>query len=574
MKHFNPLYALLLLAGIAAGCVNEKPSYGTDDTTPATEIGYIDLNGLAPQVLLDSEVNPLPIVKNSATRAVTEAGGEYIVRIYNSSNEAVLDTTYGELQSQLTDGPDRNLLALPTGNYRLYVCSHADEAIKDVEWEDPVYGTEYEFSIQRAHTSDNPQTIDGNIICKLSNIKVTVTMSADLAEVLSDDTQSTVSLNEVSTVFTKTESRPAFFRPQAGDGNGDTLQFLLTGQKDGKPVQLNKTITGVKAGQWRKISLSIVYSETGEIEIGVTVNNFVQDEEIPVNSTESMWEPVLDEPSGLPELIWPDHELSEGVSVSDAMYDQSGEFTGTAPVLTLNAPNAIQSVLATLTTDNAAFRSEVIESGGLTDVDLCGTISRLNPFRTLQLTAGATESTLDLSSIMWIFYGYSGKHTLTFHMADAKGQNAEASLTFTYTGGGAAEDPSIVCRQFDIDQPKVIAPGQEIDVDINTTTGITAFVVTITSETLNEETLGAVGLKPSFDLCNITDEAELAALTSETIGFPVNDEVKGKTSMTFSISKFVDMLIIFPGTHQFTLAITNEGGSTTTKTLTLIVEGE
>lgn len=134
MKHFNPLYALLLLAGIAAGCVNEKPSYGTDDTTPATEIGYIDLNGLAPQVLLDSEVNPLPIVKNSATRAVTEAGGEYIVRIYNSSNEAVLDTTYGELQSQLTDGPDRNLLALPTGNYRLYVCSHADEAIKDVEW--------------------------------------------------------------------------------------------------------------------------------------------------------------------------------------------------------------------------------------------------------------------------------------------------------------------------------------------------------------------------------------------------------------------------------------------------------
>ena len=199
---------------------------------------------------------------------------------------------------------------------------------------------------------------------------------------------------------------------------------------------------------------------------------------------------------------------------------------------------------------------------------------RLNPFRTLQLTAGATESTLDLSSIMWIFYGYSGKHTLTFHMTDAKGQDAEASLTFTYTGGGAAEDPSIVCRQFDLDQPKVIAPGQEIDVDINTTTGITAFVVTITSETLNEETLGAVGLKPSFDLCNITDEAELAALTSETIGFPVNDEVKGKTSMTFSISKFVDMLIIFPGTHQFTLAITNEGGSTTTKTLTLIVEGE
>lgn len=571
MKHFNPLYALLLLAGIAAGCVNEKPSYGTDDTTPATEIGYIDLNGLAPQVLLDSEVNPLPIVKNSATRAVTEAGGEYIVRIYNSSNEAVLDTTYGELQSQLTDGPDRNLLALPTGNYRLYVCSHADEAIKDVEWEDPVYGTEYEFSIQRAHTSDNPQTIDGNIICKLSNIKVTVTMSADLAEVLSDDTQSTVSLNEVSTVFSKTESRPAFFRPQAGDGNGDTLQFLLTGQKDGKPVQLNKTITGVKAGQWRKISLSIVYSETGEIEIGVTVNNFVQDEEIPVNSTESMWEPVLDEPSGLPELIWPDHELSEGVSVSDAMYDQSGEFTGTAPVLTLNAPNAIQSVLATLTTDNAAFRSEVIESGGLTDVDLCGTISRLNPFRTLQLTAGATESTLDLSSIMWIFYGYSGKHTLTFHMTDAKGQDAEASLTFTYAGGGAAEAPTIVWKQGNIDEPQTVTDGMEIDIDVTAPAGIKNFVITINSEVL-APALIPMELDKPFDLCNVTSPTQAEYL--ETFGFPINEAVKGTSSQSISITPFVSLLSGFPGTHSFELSVTDNNGSNVTKTLTLIVEGE
>lgn len=576
MKHINQLFILILLAGIAAGCVNESPSYGPGEQNPGNgDVGYFNLNSLTPQVLLDSEISSSPIIKQSAvTRAITEAEDEYVVRIYDSSNTPVLDTSYGELKTQFTSGSEQNLLELPVGSYRLYVCSHQDGSIKDMEWDDPVYSTDYNFSIQRSHTTDNPQSIDGEVICKLSNIKVTVTISADLAALLGDDTQSTVSLNDASAVFTKDETRAAFFRPQSTGSTGDTLEFLLTGTKDGEKVQLNKTITGVKGGQWRKITLSIVHSEYGDLDIGVTVDSFVVDDEIDINSTASLWEPILEEPSGLPELTWPDHDLAEGFALTDAMYDEAGEFTGSAPVLTLASAHGIQSVLATLTTDNATFRSEIIESGGLTDVDLCSTLSRLHPFRTLQLTPNATESSLDLNSIMWIFYGYSGTHTLTFNMTDTKGQNSVASLTFTYGGGSASEDPSIVCRQFDIDQPKVITSGQEIDVDINTTSGIKAFVVTITSETLNEEVLGAVNLKPSFDLCNITDQAELEALTSDTIGFPVNEDVKGKTSLAFSISKFVDMLIMFPGTHQFTLSVTNETGSTTTKTLTLIVEGE
>ena len=216
--------------------------------------------------------------------------------------------------------------------------------------------------------------------------------------------------------------------------------------------------------------------------------------------------------------------------------------------------------------------TEIIEAAGLTDVDLCGTISRLHPFYGLQVTAGATEATIDLESIMYLFFGYEGSHTLTFNMTDNKGRNAVATLQFNYGKGTAEEDPSIVCRQFDIDQPHTTQTGDEIDVDIKTASGIQAFVVSIISETLNEEVLAAVGLRPTFDLCNITDPEELAALTSDDIGFPVNDDVKGQTSMTFSVTKFTGMLSAFPGTHQFKLAVTNAEGSTTTKTLQLIVE--
>ncbi len=571
MKLLYQILAAGILAVLATGCKDETPNYGQTGGGSSETVGYVDLNGLSPQVLLDAEINQTPAQTTAAqTRAVTEATPDYLVRIYNSSDECVLDTTYGDMQSQFNDGPEQNLLALPVGTYRLEVHSQEPSSVPDVEWEAPTYGTTYDFAVLRNHTSDSPLTIADEVICKLSNIKVTVSISADLAELLGDDTKSTVTLGSAVAEFTKSESRAAYFRPQNSDG--DTLEFKLTGTKDGKPAELSKTITGVKAGQWRKIMLSIVYAETGDIKIVVTVDSFVQDSEITINSTESLWEPELDEGTDRPTLTWPGHDLAQPVALDESMYDPSGTFNGTAPALTLSAADGIQTLLLGITSDNAAFRTEIIEAAGLTDVDLCGTISRLHPFYGLQVTAGATEATIDLESIMYLFFGYEGSHTLTFNMTDNKGRNAVATLQFNYGKGTAEEDPSIVCRQFDIDQPHTTQTGDEIDVDIKTASGIQAFVVSIISETLNEEVLAAVGLRPTFDLCNITDSEELAALTSDDIGFPVNDDVKGQTSMTFSVTKFTGMLSAFPGTHQFKLAVTNAEGSTTTKTLQLIVE--
>lgn len=568
MKLLYQILAAGTLAMLATGCKDETPNYGQTGGGSSETVGYVDLNGLSPQVLLDAEINQTPAQTTAAqTRAVTEATPDYLVRIYNSSDECVLDTTYGDMQSQFNDGPEQNLLALPVGTYRLEVHSQEPSSVPDVEWEAPTYGTTYDFAVLRSHTSDSPLTIADKVVCKLSNIKVTVSISAEL---LGDDTKSTVTLGSAVAEFTKSESRAAYFRPQNSDG--DTLEFKLTGTKDGKPAELSKTITGVKAGQWRKIMLSIVYAETGDIKIVVTVDSFVQDSEITINSTESLWEPELDEGTDRPTLTWPGHDLAQPVALDESMYDPSGTFNGTAPALTLSAADGIQTLLLGITSDNAAFRTEIIEAAGLTNVDLCGTISRLHPFYGLQVTAGATEATIDLESIMYLFFGYEGSHTLTFNMTDNKGRNAVATLQFNYGKGTAEEDPSIVCRQFDIDQPHTTQTGDEIDVDIKTASGIQAFVVSIISETLNEEVLAAVGLRPTFDLCNITDPEELAALTSDDIGFPVNDDVKGQTSMTFSVTKFTGMLSAFPGTHQFKLAVTNAEGSTTTKTLQLIVE--
>lgn len=574
MERLYRTLAIALTLSLSVGCMTPKSEPipqrpGSDSGAGSgSGIGYADLNGLTPQVLVDAEINQTP----AQTRAITEATPEYIVRIRNTEGERPLDTTYGEMQSHFTDGPNQNLLALPVGSYHLDVWSHDPASLPDVAWEQPVYGTTYDFSVTRSHTADAPLQIDGGVVCRLSNIKVTVSISADLAQLLGDDTKATVSLDSAVAEFSKTESRAAYFRPRSSDPSGDKLEFRLTGTKEGKPAELTKTITGVKPGQWRKITLSIVHAETGDIKIGVTVDSFVQDSEITINSTESIWEPVLDEASGRPELTWPDHDLAQPVALDDSMYGPNGAFSGTAPALKLTAPNGIRTLLLGIASDNAAFRSEIIEPARLTDVDLCGTISRLHPFYRLQVPAEATEATIDLRSIMHLFFGYTGTHTLTFDMTDAAGGKSVATLQFRYGAAPAHDDPSIVCRQFDIDKPHTVQAGEEIDVDIKTPSGIGSFVVTIISETLNEEVLAAVGMRTSFDLCNITDPDELAALTSDIIGFPVNDEVKGQTAMTFSVTKFTGMLAAFPGTHRFKLAVTNAEGSTTTKTLQLIVE--
>ena len=335
MKLLYQILAAGTLAMLATGCKDETPNYGQTGGGSSETVGYVDLNGLSPQVLLDAEINQTPAQTTAAqTRAVTEATPDYLVRIYNSSDECVLDTTYGDMQSQFNDGPEQNLLALPVGTYRLEVHSQEPSSVPDVEWEAPTYGTTYDFAVLRSHTSDSPLTIADEVVCKLSNIKVTVSISADLAELLGDDTKSTVTLGSAVAEFTKSESRAAYFRPQNSDG--DTLEFKLTGTKDGKPAELSKTITGVKAGQWRKIMLSIVYAETGDIKIVVTVDSFVQDSEITINSTESLWEPELDEGTDRPTLTWPGHDLAQPVALDESMYDPSGTFNGTAPALTLS----------------------------------------------------------------------------------------------------------------------------------------------------------------------------------------------------------------------------------------------
>ena len=124
----------------------------------------------------------------------------------------------------------------------------------------------------------NQTTPINEVVCTLNNIKVTLMCSKDLADQLTADTKSTVTLGETTMPFLKDETRAAYFMPQ---GETNTLKLHLEGafaDTPDAPVRINKSISGVKAGQWRKLSIVITYSDKGDIKLDIDVNDFMDDD--------------------------------------------------------------------------------------------------------------------------------------------------------------------------------------------------------------------------------------------------------------------------------------------------------
>ena len=127
--------------------------------------------------------------------------------------------------------------------------------------------------------------------------------------------------------------------------------------------------------------------------------------------------------------------------------------------------------------------------------------------------------------------------------------------------------PTIVLENGDIDQPQEIVESMSLKVNVAAPGTIAGFTVTIDSPALTDEMLTTVGLAKELDLVNPGDmEGAL-----QSFGFPVGDEVKGKTSVPFDVSKLVPLIAqIYTETsdHKFILKVTDAKGQSTTKTLT------
>lgn len=295
MKTFTKFLTMLAVAALfATGCVNEEPPYKEDpNPEPAGTTGYLSIGNLSMTVVYDeTEIRPDDTSDEtqaariaSGTRATAPDVDSFIVEILDADNAQVLEMTYAQLKEQL-----KTPMELKVGAYRMEVRS--EDTMPDAAWEHPVYGATSDFTITKAQTTSPEE-----VVCTLQNIKVSVEYSSELADMLADTSKATVSLGDTSLDFLKTATRAAYFKPQALE---NTLDFVFDGTfaDTDVPAKFSKQITGVKAGQWRKVSVVIGYADKGNILFSVKVDNSIlQDNKFVVDGTENLGEELLEDPN-------------------------------------------------------------------------------------------------------------------------------------------------------------------------------------------------------------------------------------------------------------------------------------
>ena len=563
---------LAVAAFVAAGCVNEEPPYKEEPKpTPGDATGFLSVSGLSMRVVYDeTDVRPDDTSDQtqspqavSGTRAEQPDVDGFIVEILDADNAQVFKKTYAELKQQLAEP-----MELPVGAYRMEVRSK--ESTPDVAWEHPVYGATSSFTISKAQTTQLEE-----VVCTLQNIKVTVDYSSELAGMLADTSKATISLGQTSQEFLKTETRAAYFKSLDIE---NTLVFNFDGVFAGTdiPAQFSKQITGVKAGQWRKISVVINYADKGTLLFQVTVdNNIIQDNSFVVDGTDNLLEELLEDPSA-PALAWPGHDMSKPFTLTDAMFDDNGNCIEPF-VFDLASPNGIESLRVNIASTSSQFMASMAAIQLPETFDLCA-LDASSPAG-LILTGfgspvggelkGQQAKSFNIAGQIKALYEFDGTHTFSFDMTDDKGVSTAAALTLVVDKSAGQEGPAIVWRGYDIDQQYEVQKDMVIDIDVTATAGIKSFWVTIDSEAL-KDLLPVINMPEKFDICDIP--ADLAAILHDEFGFPINEQVKNQTAVMFSITKFVEILLEIPGEHNFVLDVTDNNNVLTHKTVKLIVK--
>lgn len=562
---------LAAVAFVAAGCVNEEPPYKEEPKpTPGDATGFLSVSGLSMRVVYDeTDVRPDDTSDQtqspqavSGTRAEQPDVDGFIVEILDADNAQVFKKTYAELKQQLAEP-----MELPVGAYRMEVRS--EESTPDVAWEHPVYGATSSFTISKAQTTQLEE-----VVCTLQNIKVTVDYSSELAGMLADTSKATISLGQTSQEFLKTETRAAYFKSLDIE---NTLDFNFDGVfADNIPAQFSKQITGVKAGQWRKISVVINYADKGTLLFQVTVdNNIIQDNSFVVDGTDNLLEELLEDPNA-PTLAWPGHDMSKPFTLTDAIFDDNGNCIEPF-VFDLASPNGIESLRVNIGSTSSRFMASMAAIQLPETFDLCaldasspaGIILKGFGYPVGGELKGQQAKSFNIAGQIKALYEFDGTHTFSFDMTDAKGVSTAAALTLVVDKSAGQEGPAIVWRGYDIDKQYEVQKDMIIDIDVTATAGIKSFWVTIDSEEL-KDLLPVINMPEKFDICDIP--ADLAAILHDEFGFPINEQVKNQTAVMFSITKFVEILLEIPGEHNFVLDVTDNNNVLTHKTVKLIVK--
>lgn len=575
-------------------CNDEKIDWGTQGNLQ-DGVGYIAFAEGGLSVNVDNE-SAAGDVEPKATRAITEAGDDYMVEIWNQAGEMVTSFKYGQREANYTTSPydsSRKGIAVAAGTYT--VKAYSAETPK--ESNTPNYAGEAVVEVGKE------QVANAEVVCTLSSVKVSVRFDPILASLITDATQSRVVLgsqNVSEYTFTGRPVTPAAedsavlegLSKMAWDAEGGSrylrpnedvnpLTLYLTTTYNGSAIkdQALNVVNNAKPGEWRKITVKLENGDSGTIYVNVEVQTWVNGEEVDCDVTKvalNMSEAAIPDDSDAPDFKWLDHDFSQPFTITDAMFNSAGAYTEGAAfeVKTKSEITSFSLALSTTNSDLSAAAAEIglSANNGLELAASMSTVAKMVlgnwGFPTANV-AGATEVAFDLSAMMKDLHtNYAGTHSFTMTVADKNGSSTTVVLNIT---SGLVVDPNIQWVGYDIDKRYDIRAGDSTTMEILVTakSGIKNLVVTIEGPLSDNGLLTEVGMPSSFDLVNPGLNLKGGELADNLngLGFPTGDAVKDQTSISFDITNFKSMLVVAPGETNFKLTVTDNEGNTIEKSM-------
>ncbi len=566
-KLIQSAFALLFAAVGMVACVSEKVDFGDFDSDHSAGYGYVAFAEGGLTVVTDAEV----------MRASAVDVNDFTCTIVNAETQAVITTfTYGNRPTMPIE--------LPVGAYELQVSSGE---VPQLEWETPVYGATQEFSILPKQT-----TTLNDVKCKLRNIKVTVGYDADLYDLLQAGSKTDVTIGSNKANFVYTEERAAYFYAPAEE-NRMTVDMSLT--YAGKSTTMSTAIDGVKAGQWRKITINMPHANEGNVTFTITIETLTLDEEITVDVAKIavLSEEIIPDIPGTnpyaPIISWEGHDLNETFQLMASHFNEDGT-CNTPVVIDVDAnESTFSSFVVNIASTSSAFMESLASMNFLEEFDLCQVTAASNPNLNTALmmvgiptgsnVLGKPSISVPLTNLMSIIYSYNGTHTFTMAVTNAEGHMEQASLTILVDKSSEAPDdgsPRVVWLDHDIDQVYKVTADLQVQIEVTAPGKIAEFYVDVISDFMVDENGNMMGMStlPShLDLINPGESYETFLATY----FPTRDQVKGQTYISgedFNITNFMPMILMLgeTGYANFQLTVVDEAGLKTVKTLQLLVE--
>lgn len=420
---------------------------------------------------------------------------------------------------------------------------------------------------------------------------------------------------------TRRESSFGYFKPVTATGDAITLHVEMkygasaatkTSIVQDIPICSKSSANLASANQSRRIMLYITHGQEddlGKLIINAAVESWTYDEEVEVDvisralvsagfSEDAI--PDIDDPLA-PRITTTNFYLDD-VNWLDRSSYYRGEYAGTASV-DIETASAISRFAVRLGTDNAVLAERFDGIGVLdTSIDMMNTDAETDYQRTFINTLGfprqpaiegQTSLTVDLKPYLNYLFNFSGNHTLSIGITDSEGRYSRVDLKISYDKDKGDEadptlGPEIVWPGRDMDKRHEIVEGMQMAVNVTANAGIRNFVVEIIGLELD-----GTGLPSVFDLIDPDDYTLVdydpndldsykdlhKALGKEGrdgeggLGFPVRDEVKDKTKVTFDGSAFTSLLkALGTGLYEFRLTVTDNNGLSITRSIKLEVK--